>query len=123
MATESNRTSADSELLDETTPVSVYRMRDIFELKDTDPPPPLVTKSSHEPIAVQGRYVPTRDRCSDSQTIVGTLIADALVDMQADTLLVARRIDARRLVHFLVGVLSAMLTVMLAILLRRLVGR
>ncbi len=101
------------EPVDEKTPVSVCPLRSVARLKDTDPPPPVVTKFTHEPM--RPRNTRTSSTVLQSVPSIIIQIADAA---QTDTLLVARRIYARKrkIGYLLVALASALLSGALVVL-------
>ena len=109
------------EPVDEKTPVSVYPSRNDARLKDTDPPPPIITKFTHEPM----RPHKTRTSSTVLQTAPSIVIQSSPLDTiadatQTDTLLVARRIYARKIGYLLVALASALLSGALVVLLESL---
>ncbi len=117
-----NHTRWVPEPIDEKTPVSVYPSDSRIRLKDTDPPPPVITKSIHEPMRPHKTCTsPTVLQPAPTIVIQPSLLETISDASQADTLLVARRIYARKIGYLLVAVASAVLTGALVVLLVSLV--
>lgn len=110
------------EPIDEKTPVSVYPSHSHIRLKDTVPPPPVATKFVHEPISPKKTHSSSIVRQSAPSIVIHPSLLDTIADpAQADTMLVARRLHARRLGYVLVALMSALLAGALVILLGSLV--
>jgi hypothetical protein len=117
MADDRTHTLWVAELADETTPVSTLPLRSDASLKDTEPPPPPVTRFNHPPMCTGSRTA--RGRQSEPRVILHPTLLDPNADpAQVDTLLIARRIHTRRMGYLLIGLVCAIITSALQLLLR-----
>ena len=121
MTDRQNQTRWVPEPIDEKTPVSVCPLRGDASLKDTEPPPPPVSRFNHPPISTRSRGPTPLARRSEPLVVLHPTLLDPIADpAQADTLLVARRLHVRRIGYFLVAFVSALFAAALLILVKRL---
>ena len=110
------------EPVDEKTPVSVYPLYSRIRLKGIESSVSAVAEVTQVPIPKPIGQVSWVDRQSAANIATNPSLLDTNADpAQADTLLVARRLQARRLGYALLTLMSALLTGALVVLLWSLV--